>query len=159
MCASFILHSSFCLRSAPVAQLSERDASNVGDEGESPSGSANSCRVSPTTRGAPLRTDRLGVELPHAAPFAHVVQRRDGALKTRTVSVQVRPWAPPRVAQRRGVPLKTEKLQVQVLPRGPMSQSSSSSFSSSNSGLSIARTRRRTIPMECQPDKRAGPVC
>ena len=27
------------------------------------------CRVSPTTRGAPLRTERLGVELPHAAPF------------------------------------------------------------------------------------------
>ena len=26
-------------------------------------------RVSPTTRGAPLRTERLGVELPHAAPF------------------------------------------------------------------------------------------
>ena len=53
---------------APVAQLLERDASNVGDEGESPSGSANLGRVSPTTRGAPLRTERLGVELPHAAP-------------------------------------------------------------------------------------------
>ena len=26
--------------------------------------------------------------------FAHVVQRRDGALKTRTVPVQPRPWAP-----------------------------------------------------------------
>src|SRR5208282_6067787 len=26
-------------------------------------------RVSPTTRGAPLRTERLGVELPHAAPI------------------------------------------------------------------------------------------
>src|SRR5438309_3794900 len=52
--------------------------------------------------------------------FAHVVQRRDGALKTREVSVQIRPWAPPRVAQCRGVPLKTERLQVQVLPRGPI---------------------------------------
>src|SRR5213079_3346816 len=51
--------------------------------------------------------------------FAHVAQRRGSALKTRTVSVQIRPWAPPRVAQRRGVPLKTERLQVQVLPRGP----------------------------------------
>ena len=51
-----------------------------GDEGESPSGSANFifdmrfaiddfCRVSPTTRDAPLRTERLGVEIPHAAPF------------------------------------------------------------------------------------------
>jgi hypothetical protein len=27
------------------------------------------CRVSPTTRDAPLRTERLGVEIPHAAPF------------------------------------------------------------------------------------------
>ena len=26
-------------------------------------------RVSPTTRGAPLRTERLGVEIPHAAPI------------------------------------------------------------------------------------------
>ena|ERR1041385_2633204 len=35
----------------------------------SPAGCTNSCRVSPTTRGASLRTERLGVELPHAAPF------------------------------------------------------------------------------------------
>ena len=128
----------FLLRfNASVAQLPERDASNVGDEGESPSGSANFiydlrfkiddfCRVSPTSRGAPLRTGRLRVQILHAVPFggtapaAHVVQRRDGALKTRKVSVQIRPWAPPRVAQRRGVPLKTERLQVQVLPRGPL---------------------------------------
>ena len=27
------------------------------------------CRVSPTTRGTPLRTERLGVEIPHAAPI------------------------------------------------------------------------------------------
>src|SRR6266496_900802 len=52
--------------------------------------------------------------------FAHVVQRRDGALKTREVSVRIRPLAPLRVAQCRGVPLKTERLQVQVLPRGPI---------------------------------------
>src|SRR5947199_1553138 len=79
--------SSFCLPlpppfrfNAPVARLPERDASNVGDEGESPSGSANfiydlrlsiddSCRVSPMTRDAPLRTERLRVEIPHAAPI------------------------------------------------------------------------------------------
>ena len=36
-----ILHSAFCIRIAPVAQLPERDASNVGDAGESPAGSAN----------------------------------------------------------------------------------------------------------------------
>src|SRR5438034_6517229 len=44
---------------APVAQLPERDASNVGDVGENPSGSANLRRVSPTTRDAPLRTERV----------------------------------------------------------------------------------------------------
>ena len=31
----------------------------------------------------------------HQFQFAHVVQRRDGALKTRTVSVRDRPWAAP----------------------------------------------------------------
>ena len=73
------------------------------------------------------------VVFPRSVPCAqaHVVQRRDSALKTRTVSVQLRPWAPafapsfgsasqPRVAQCRGVPLKPERLQVQVLPRGPI---------------------------------------
>src|ERR1043166_733623 len=44
---------------APVAQLPERDASNVGDVGESPSGSANLRRVSPTTRDASFRTERV----------------------------------------------------------------------------------------------------
>ena len=66
--------------------------------------------------------------------FAHVVQRRDGALKTRTVSVQIRPWAPTACSPiSRGVPLKTGRLQVQVLPRGPF--------------------------LECQPGKRTGPRC
>ena len=85
------------------------------------------------------------MEIPHAAPIdglapaAHVVQRRDGALKTRRVSVQIRPWAlvavrtTPRVAQCRGTKLKPSKVQVQILPRGPF--------------------------LECQPDKRAGPRC
>src|SRR5437867_10169056 len=53
--------------------------------------------------------------------FAHVVQCRDGALKTRTVSVQIRPWAPTACSPiRRDVPLKTERLQVRGLPRGPI---------------------------------------
>src|SRR5436190_13309282 len=52
--------------------------------------------------------------------FAHVVQRRDGALKTRKVLVQFRPWAPPRVAQCRGANLKPSRVQVQGLPRGPI---------------------------------------
>ena len=52
---------------------------------------------------------------------AHVVQCRDGALKTRKVSVQIRPWAPTACSPiRRDVPLKTERLQVRGLPRGPI---------------------------------------
>jgi hypothetical protein len=35
-----------------------------------------------------------GANPSRATSFAHVVQRRDGALKTRTVSVQIRSWAP-----------------------------------------------------------------
>ena len=54
-----------------------------------------------------LRSDRRGWGWKSLTRhhFAHVVQWRDGALKTRTVSVRVRPWAPdgrvqtPRVAQ------------------------------------------------------------
>ena len=59
--------------------------------------------------------------------FAHVVQRRDAALKTRTVPVQIRPWVllavrkDPRVAQCRGTKLKPSTVQVQILPRGPIS--------------------------------------
>src|SRR5882757_946748 len=35
-----------------------------------PAGCTKLCRVSPTTRDAPLRTERLGVEIPHAAPIS-----------------------------------------------------------------------------------------
>ena len=90
--------------SASVVKLQSSSASNGEFAGGSPAGCTNSCRVSPTTRGAPLRPERLGVELPHAAPvfacgyslaghFAHVAQGRGSALKTRRVSVQLRPWA------------------------------------------------------------------
>ena len=55
------------------------------------------CRVSPTTRGAPLRTERLGVELPHAAPFGLSQDRARrsrsgdrGTRTTRTVSARTR---------------------------------------------------------------------
>jgi hypothetical protein len=77
---------------APVAQYIERRASNAEVAGEIPAGSANLRRVwlpkpatvwspkkgcslretwCPTTRGAPLRTERLWVELPHAVPITH----------------------------------------------------------------------------------------
>ena len=101
--------------SASVVKLLSSSASNGESAGGSPAGCTKSCRVSPTTRDAPLRPERLGVEIPHAAPafacfgpashFAHVVQCRDSALKTRPVPVHLRPWAPlavcqyPRVAQ------------------------------------------------------------
>ena len=70
----------------------------------------------------PAQTGKVeGANPSRATNFAHVVQCRDGALKTRTVSVQVRPWAPTACSPiRRDVPLKTERLQVQVLPRGPI---------------------------------------
>ena len=55
--------------SASVVKLLSSSASNGEFAGGSPAECTNSCRVSPTTRGAPLRTERLGVELPHAAPF------------------------------------------------------------------------------------------
>ena len=55
--------------SASVVKLLSSSASNGESAGGSPAGCTNSCRVSPTTRGAPLRTERLGVELPHAAPI------------------------------------------------------------------------------------------
>ena len=57
---------------ASVVKLLSSSASNGEFAGGSPAGCTNSCRVSPTTRGAPLRTERLGVELPHAAPFWNV---------------------------------------------------------------------------------------
>lgn len=136
---------------APVAQYIERRASNAEVAGEIPAGSANLRRVSPTTRGAPLRTERSGVEIPHAAPnvgpapAAHVVQRRDSALKTRTVPVQLRPWAPAaRVAQCRGTKLKPSRVRVQVPPRAP---------------TFAPRATARRANLECQPDKRAGPRC
>ena len=55
--------------SASVVKLLSSSASNGEFAGGSPAGCTNSCRVSPTTRDAPLRPERLGVEIPHAAPF------------------------------------------------------------------------------------------
>jgi hypothetical protein len=96
------------------------------------------CRVSPTTRDASLRTERSGVDhdsrqrtsqfsasilwraweaksltrhqFVGSAPAAHVVQRRDGALKTRTVSVQIRPWAPSACSPMKRRPAQTGKV-------------------------------------------------
>ena len=42
--------------------------------------------------------------------FAHVVQCRDGALKTRTVPVQIRPWAPTACSPRQRRSAQTGKV-------------------------------------------------
>ena len=58
---------------APVAQSPERDASNVGDEGESPSGSANFTGMwfNPNSRGSQLRIwQPWGCKSLHAHHFA-----------------------------------------------------------------------------------------
>ena len=65
--------------------------------------------------------------------FAHVVQRRDGALKTRTVSVRIRPWAPTACSPMQRRSAQTGKV----------------------AGASPA-TRTN---LECPPVKRAGPRC
>ena len=54
---------------APVAQYIERRASNAEVAGEIPAGSAILRRVGPTSRGAPLRPERLKVRILHAVPF------------------------------------------------------------------------------------------
>ena len=65
-----------CQFHAALAQQQRRPAQNGKVEGANPS------------RGTSLRFElRLG------EPFAHVVQCRDGALKTRKVPVQTRSWA------------------------------------------------------------------
>ena len=83
----------------PYLTISERDASNVAVAGESPAGSANFAALAQLPEA--LRSERRGRGWKSLTRhhFAHVVQRRDGALKTRTVPVRIRPWAPPRVAQ------------------------------------------------------------
>ena len=67
--------------SASVVKLLSSSASNGEFAGGSPAGCTNSCRVSPTTRDAPLRPERLGVELPHAAPFHGDWLQREQRLK------------------------------------------------------------------------------
>src|ERR1043165_3340997 len=55
---------------------------------------SSSCRVSPMQRRPAQNGKVEGASPSRGTNFAHVVQRRDGALKMRTVPVQIRPWAP-----------------------------------------------------------------
>ena len=59
---------------ASVVKLQSSSASNGEFAGwwpcaSTPAGCTSLCRVCPTTRGTPLRPERLGVEIPHAAPI------------------------------------------------------------------------------------------
>ncbi len=80
-----------------------------------------------------LRSDRRGWGWKSLTRhhFAHIVQRRDGALKTRRVSVRIRPWAPTACSPRQRRSAQTGKV----------------------AGASPA-TRTN---LECPPAKRTGP--
>ena len=120
---------------APVAQSPERDASNVGDAGGSPAGSAICAALAQPAEASRSEREGWRCESSTRHHSAHVVQRRDGALKTRPVPVQVRPWAPAAcspTSQRR--PAQDGK-------------------------VAGATPATRTSFQECQPDQRAGPVC
>ena len=120
---------------APVAQCIERRASNAEVAGEIPAGSASLCRVSPTTRGAPLRTERLWVELPHAAPaFALRASARQANRIFEAASAR-------RSAKRVGG------------SRSPTQRREAQTFDSAGASPATG-----TI-LECQPDERAGPRC
>ena len=106
---------------ASVVKLLSSSASNGEFAGGSPAGCTKFFGALAQQKRRPAQNGKVeGANPSRATNFAHVVQSRDGALKTRTVPVQVRPWAPAACSPiRRDVPLKTERLQVQVLPRGP----------------------------------------
>ena len=91
--------------SASVVKLQSSSASNGEFAGGSPAGCTNHAALAQLPEA--LRSDRRdwGWKSLTRHHFAHVAQRRGSALKTRPVSVQIRPWAlvavrkHPRVAQ------------------------------------------------------------
>ena len=83
--------------SASLVKLVSSSASNGEFAGESPAGCTNLCRVSPTAETPHSERGGYDCESFTRHQFAHVAQRRGSALKTRTVSVQIRPWARPPV--------------------------------------------------------------
>src|SRR6266568_681848 len=98
-------------------------------------------KTSGRVRGGCLRA-ATAVQILHAVPFggtapaAHVVQRRDGALKTRKVPVQIRPWAPFVAGASR--------------PCSPMQRHEAQTFASAGASPATGTT------LECQPDQRTG---
>ena len=114
---------------APVAQSPERDASNVGDEGESPSGSANFTGMwfNPNSRGSRLRIwQPWGCKSLHAHHFA--ATGLSGNSRPRRLKIAEPSGCKSRVADRRVVNREQQTgstqdrtaLGVQVSPRRPI---------------------------------------
>ena len=114
---------------APVAQSPERDASNVGDEGESPSGSANFLGMwfNPNSRGSRLRIwQSWGCKSLHAHHFT--ATGFSGNSRPRRLKIAEPSGCKSRVADRRVVNREQQTgstqdrtaLGVQVSPRRPI---------------------------------------
>ena len=115
---------------APVAQSPERDASNVGDEGESPSGSANFTGMwfNPNSRGSRLRIwQPWGCKSLHAHHFA--ATGFSGKSRPRRLKIAEPSGCKSRVAADRRVVNREQQtgstqdrtaLGVQVSPRRPI---------------------------------------
>ena len=93
---------------------------------------------------------------------AHVVQCRDSALKTRTVSVQIRPWA--RVAVRKDPRVAQQAEASRSNREGCRCKSCHADQPSPKATAWQAQLRPVELELgepflECQPVKRAGPRC
>ena len=93
-----------------------------------------------------LRSDRRGWGWKSLTRhhFAHVVQCRDGALKTRTVSVQIRPWVPTAWSPRQRRSAQTGKV-AGASPATRTSLRSPSFGSASQFGMSTGQARRASM--------------
>ena len=128
------------LFNASVAQLPERDASNVGDEGENPSGSAKGMWFNPNSRGSRLRIwQPWGCKSLHAHHFTAI--GFSGNSRPRRLKIVEPSGCKSRVADRR------------VVHREQQTDSTQD-----RTALGVRVSPRRPN-LECQPDERAGPVC
>ena len=151
-----VLDSSFLLFRAPVAQSTERRASNAEVAGESPAGSATFRRVSPTSRGVPLRTGRLRVRILHAAPTSMCSRSPRQRQRTQTphsVSATLagstggRAQAPACSPTSRGTPLKMGR----VLADGHQRARSSKRAVRPISGIALDQCRDPERYRTCAP--------
>ncbi len=148
-----ILHSTFCIYTAPVAQLPERDASNVGDAGETPAGSANFTGMwfNPNSRGSRFRIwQPWGCKSLHAHHFP--ATGFSGNSRPRRLKIAEPSGCKSRVAD-------------QFLPPGfgpagrrVVDREQQTGSAQTRTALGVQVSPRRPF-LECQPDKRAGPRC